>query len=125
MLSHVYIQIGLHTCFHAFADPHHVNHTLIHKHEEDLPVLMMAIRQAIDRNYEAQMNAYISSSLSLSSSSNKSIELMNERKKKIKNDHHIIMPIKTTVIMLTAGRIGDPNPESDRCIWRFNRLATR
>jgi hypothetical protein len=32
---------------------------------------------------------------------------------------------KTTVIIMTAGRIGNQESDLDRCIWKFNRIATK
>lgn len=46
----VVVQVGLHTCFHAWAEePAPLNTTMIRQHGQDLKKMMKAIRTAIDR----------------------------------------------------------------------------
>ena len=75
-------QFGLHTCF-----PGIHNDSMVHKHLEEIPLYMAAVRKAVDRRRGV--------------------------------GHH------TTVIMVTSGRLGGPDHESDLCIRRFNRVAAR
>ena len=42
-------QIGLHTCFHA-VHPTEVNQSMITRHEQDIPILMKAVKTAIERH---------------------------------------------------------------------------
>jgi hypothetical protein len=79
------VQLGLHTCFHAFnAQPW--NETMIINHSEDIKKYMLLVRQAIDKITSSTQS-------------------------------------KVTVIMVTAGRIGNPDPKLDHCIWKLNRIT--
>jgi hypothetical protein len=42
------LQIGLHTCVHAFTEKA-INETMIHQHEAQIPVLMDAVKAAVER----------------------------------------------------------------------------
>lgn len=77
------IQVGLHTCVHAF-NPGPANHTMVAQHEAAIPVMMAKIREAVDR-----------------------VPKHRER---------------TRVIIQTAGRAGNSDPNGDKCSWRLNRV---
>ena len=89
-------EVGLHSCFHAFnPSTGHVNQSFVDWHTEDIKRLMKGVREAVDRPRAPSPEGGIAAA------SNNS---------------------KTLVIFTTAGRIGNPSPELDRCTWTFNRV---
>jgi hypothetical protein len=89
------IEVGLHTCFHAWDNnAKTINDEYVVKHENDLPVLFNSIKKAISRpNRDNTTYKGIGGT---------------------KNG-------ETLVIISSAGRIGTGAVALDQCSWRFNR----